>query len=95
MKIPFNLGAFLDGAVGPLAKQVFSALGFGIISFSAVLLAFNYFVDLAQTHYQGLPSFVFNLMGLAGFGDAFGMIAGAAGFRIGYQTTSRIGVLSK
>jgi hypothetical protein len=95
MKIPFNLGAFLDGAVGDLAKKTLTALGLGVISFSAVLVAFNFFIDLAQTHYNSMPSFALNLLGLAGFGDAFGMIAGACGFRVGYQMTSKIGVIPK
>lgn len=96
MNIMIPLGAFLENAVGPLAVRVMSALGLGVISFSALNFAVEAAIYYAQSQYSGLPSVIANLLGLAGIGECLGIIAAAITFRITLQTQRKvIGVLNK
>lgn len=87
------LGAFLAGAVTPLAKRVVVGLGLGIVSFAAISALVNQLITLAQTEYSGLPQMALGLAGLLGLGDALGMISGAMIVRVSLTTMKKFGVV--
>jgi hypothetical protein len=93
MLIP--LGSFLDSNVGKLVTKGLSSIGIGIISYGAVTLALEAFLTLAEGHYNDLPSFALNMLGLLGIGESLGMIAAALAFRVSMNATSKMGVLPK
>lgn len=96
MNILVALGNFLESAVGPLAKRVLVSLGIGIISYASVGTIMEQAIDAAKGHYQGLPTAVLGLAGLAGFGEAFGIIAAAMIFRVTWNSQTKVlGVLNK
>lgn len=96
MNILIPLGAFLENAVGPLAKRVMGALGLGVLSYAAVGLIMQQAIDFAKTQYLGLPSIMLNLAGLAGIGQGLGIIAAAMIFRVTFNAQRKtIGVLNK
>lgn len=89
-----NLAALLMALASPIAKQVLLSLGLGIITFAGMSTALNAITTLIQTNLSGMSAAVAALMGLAGAGQALGIIAGAVAYRIGLQVTKRIGVLT-
>lgn len=92
-KIP--LGGFLASAVGPLAKRVLSALGFGMISFAAITAALNTLLGYAQSAYTGMPQYAAAFLGLAGVGYGLGLVAAALTFRAAYLALPKLGMLAK
>lgn len=96
MNILVPLGAFLEGAVGPLAVKVLTSLGIGIISYGSLVMVINSAISLAQSKYTGLPSVAFNLAALAGFGECMSLIASAVVFRVTFLVQRKtLGVLNK
>lgn len=96
MNILIPLGAFLENAVGPLAKRVLSSIGIGYLSYAAVTLIMEQAINFAKDHYVGLPSAVLGLAGLAGIGQGLGIISAAMLFRVSFNAQRKVlGVLNK
>ena len=93
MKIP--LGQFFESNIGSMAKSVLSSIGVGVISYAAVSVAFEAAVTYAKNQYNSLPVDALNLIGLAGIGEALGIIAGAMAYRMVFTSSSKLGVLPK
>lgn len=93
MLIP--LGQFFYSNIGIMARKVLGSLGIGVLSFAAITVAFEVAESYARTNYDSLPADVLALVGLAGIGEALGLITGAMAFRIGIATTSKLGVIPK
>ncbi len=89
------LGTFFANSAGAIAKHVLIALGMGIISTAGVTVALNSLLDTAHAQYNSLGGYIQALVGLAGFGYALGILAGAMTFRAAMMITSRIGVIPK
>lgn len=89
------LGAFLSAGVGFLAIRALMGVGVGLISYGAVLIVIEQLFTLAQGYYNSAPAFALQIIGLAGFGQAIGIIAGAITFRATFMFMSRLGVLPK
>lgn len=89
------LGAFLTQTVGPLAKRVLMALGFGYLTFGSITTAINSLITSAQGYFGGIPSFALNLLQMAGLGQALAIIAGAILVRVAFGTSKTIGILSQ
>lgn len=86
-----NLGAFLSAAVGPLAKRVLQALGIGIISFAGLSAALNGVIDAVKSNWGGVTGQLLDLMQLAGFNTAIGIILGAMVAKLSFTLTERLG----
>lgn len=71
------LGAFLAASALPIVVIVLAGLGFGILGFLAIATGINAALAIAQSSYGGLGGTTAALVGLAGFGEAFGIVAGA------------------
>lgn len=75
MLIP--LGSFLEAAAAPLARRVLGGLGIGVLSFTVIQTMMTTLISLAQASYGGITGFAASIIGLAGFGEAFGIVGGA------------------
>jgi len=90
-----KLGQFLDSNVGKLVTKALSSIGVGVVSYAAVALALDAFLALAENHYNNLPFFALNILGLLGLGESLGMIAAALAYRVSMNAGSRIGLIPK
>lgn len=89
------LGAFLTSYAGFIAVRALMGLGIGIITYGAIGVALESLFTLAQGHYNNIPTFALQIIGLAGFGEAIGMIIGAVTFRLTFLLLPKIGVIPK
>ena len=89
------LGAFLSAGMGYLAVRALMGVGVGLISYGAVGIVIQQLLTLAQGHYNNFPAFALQIVGLSGFGQALGMIAGAITFRATFMLMSKLGVIPK
>lgn len=89
------LGAFLSAGVGFLAVRALTGLGIGLISYGAVGIVLQQLISMAQGHYNNFPAFALQIVGLSGFGQGFGIIAGAITFRATFMLMSKLGVIPK
>lgn len=87
------LGSFLSAAAAPLVRHVLVALGIGILSYASVTALLAALVAQGHVYWSGMPELVIALLGLAGMGQAMGIIVGAITFRVGLNTLSRYGKL--
>lgn len=95
MNILIPLGNFFNQAIGPLARKALGALGLGILSYGVVNLALQAAISFTRGYYDSLPVFVLNILGLAGAGQALGIVTGALVFRVSLNSMNKIGVLQK
>lgn len=93
--IKLGLGAFFTSSSGAIARIVLASLGMGIISFAAVATSLNAVIQSAQSSYSSLGGYLSAFAGIAGLGEAFGIIVGAMIFRVSVTSLSRLGVLKK
>lgn len=89
------LGAFFTTYGAYIAIRILTGIGLGIISYAAVGLAVESLFNAAKGHYNNIPTFALQLLGLAGAGDSLGLITGAITFRLTFVFMNRIGVLPK
>lgn len=81
-------------AAAPIVKQVLAALGIGLISYAALTALVDALIVHVQTSYSAIPTAVAQLLDLAGFGSALGIILGAIAARATYAAITRFGKLS-
>lgn len=85
-----NIAAFLMGMVKPIISQIMISLGLSVVTYvglDAVMTQLNNYI---QTNLSALPASVSQLLGLAGFGEALGIMVGAFTFRLAMNTLKRI-----
>jgi len=86
-----NIGAFLGAAAGPLARRVLQALGIGIISYAGLAVALNAAIGELKTAWGGLGGPTLQIIQLAGFHHAVGIICGAMVAKLSFSVTERLG----
>jgi hypothetical protein len=79
----------LMAMVSPLVARVFLALGLSMVSFVGMDLLMNQVIAHAQNAWAGLPAGILQLAGLAGIGQALGIIMGAVLTRVMIWQLSR------
>lgn len=86
-----NLWTWAIAAVVPLAKRVLIALGIGVLTYGG----YSVLVDSLKTHviekWGQIPTTTLNVLTLAGFTEAFGIVLGAIAVRVGIGAMSRLG----
>jgi hypothetical protein len=87
------LAALVVALTGPVVRLVLINLGIGLITFAGVTAAVNTLIENARSSYSNLPADMMQIVSLAGFGDALGIIAAAILIRLSLQFMPRIGVL--
>lgn len=68
--------------VQPVLARVMVALGLSIVSFVGMDVLMNQVIAASQNAWGGLPSSILQLAGLAGVGQALGIIMGAVLTRV-------------
>ncbi|SFK31477.1 Protein of unknown function [Nitrosomonas aestuarii] len=89
------LGQFFESNIGAIVKTGLSAAGVGVISYAAISAAFDIALNYARSQFDSLATDALQLIGLAGIGEALGLIAGALAFRVTFTSMSKLGVLPK
>ncbi len=88
------LGAFLELFAAPIVRKVLGGLGLGVLVFTVITTTLAALIAMAQSHYGGMTGFTAGIIGLAGFGEAFGIIAGALTFKAVLSSGKVFGVVS-
>lgn len=73
--MPF--AAFLLAMVQPLLGRILAVLGLSLVTFTGMDLMVNQVISYAQTAWAGLPAGMLALAGLAGIGQALGIVMSA------------------
>ena len=93
MKLP--LGQFFESNLGNMAAKVLGSIGVGLLSFAAIKTAFDLAVSYARSQYDSIAVDALGLIGLAGIGEAIGLIVGAMTFKVAFSAGSKLGVIPK
>lgn len=80
-------------AVKPFILLVSSVIGIGVLTFTGVSTFINSMLALAQSYYGGIGGFAAAIVGLAGFGEAFGIIGGSLIAAAVLSSTKRLGMV--
>ena len=95
INILLPLARFFESNLGAMTRKVLAAAGIGVISFTAVTAAFNAAVAYTRGHYDSIAVDALQLIGLAGIGEALGLIVGAITARLTITSMSKLGVIPK
>lgn len=90
-----GFAGLLQNAAGPIVKKALSALGIGVVSYAALITAMESVKSSLISIYGSISGDIAGLLGLAGFGEAIGIILGAMMARVTYMQISRLQVLAK
>lgn len=85
-----NLWAFLVSSIVPLGIRLLAGLGIGWITFEGLTVAFEALRSEVLSNWGSIPSAILQLLELAGFNKAFGLILGGLAFRIAYLSIPRL-----
>lgn len=89
MLIETGIGAFLESSIGGLVKRGLSAIGVGYVSYEGVTTVADGALFYAQTQFAAIGNYALDMLGVAGFGVAFSMLATAFSFRLTMQMTRK------
>lgn len=85
----------LQSVAGPIAKRVLSSLGIGLVSYAAINAALEGVKGAVISSYGAISGDIAAILGLAGFGQAIGIVLGAMVARLSYVQLSKLQVLAK
>lgn len=88
-----NWFSWLDNSLGAFAKKVLSALGIGWVSFEGITELASQVKDAVVNSWGGIPGDILQILSLAGFGTALGVVLGALIYRASMSTFSWLGRL--
>lgn len=71
------LGAFLLNIAGSLAGKVLFSLGFGFVSYQAIIPLVNDLEQHVRNNYQAMAAIPLALLNMAGVGQAIGILLSA------------------
>lgn len=69
------------------------AIGFGIVTYGAVLYALNNAISYAKSAYNSMPAEVLQFLGLAGIPEVLGILCGAVVARATLQFARKLTLL--
>ncbi len=90
-----GFAGLLQGIAGPVVKKALSALGIGVVSYAAINAALSAVTSAVQSSYGSMTGDVAGILGLAGIGQAIGILLGAMAARISYAQLSKLQILAK
>ncbi|MAM72085.1 MAG: hypothetical protein CMP91_13185 [Gammaproteobacteria bacterium] len=88
-----SLISVLTSAATRLPQKVLASLGIGLITFGAVVTAFNSLMTALQANYSGLGSELLALLEIGGVTDGLQILLGAFVAKMTIQTLSKYGYL--
>lgn len=90
-----GFAGLLQGIAGPVVKKALSALGIGVVSYAAITAALSAVQSAVIASYGAMTADVAGILGLAGVGQAIGILLGAMVARISYAQLSKLQILAK
>lgn len=84
------LGAFLLNIAGSLAGKVLLSLGFGFVSYQAIIPLVDDLREQVQSHYQAVSGVPLSLLNMAGLGQALGIILSAIATRASLMAVKKL-----
>lgn len=88
--MPAMIWAFIVSIIGPLVRKVLVALGVGFVTYQGLDLALDAAKSQVISAWGSMGGDVANLVSLAGFGQAFGIILGAIAARAALVLVTRM-----
>lgn len=88
-----TLASFLLAITGSLAARVLTSLGIGFVSYAALTTLASAVVSNVTSNYNAMGSVALNLLNLAGFGTALGILCAAMVTRASMMAIKRLRVL--
>lgn len=90
-----GFAGLLQSIAGPVVKKALGALGIGVVSYAAINAALSAVQSAVVSSYGAMTGDVAGILGLAGVGQAIGILLGAMVARISYAQLSKLQILAK
>jgi hypothetical protein len=87
--MPALIWGFILSILVPLTKRILIAAGVGVVTYAGIDTAFGYAKDQVISSYGAMGGDVANIVSLAGFGTAIGIVLGAITARIALIAVSK------
>ncbi|WIT11127.1 DUF2523 family protein [Paucibacter sediminis] len=88
-----GFGSFVMAMAAPVARQVMTALGFGVVSFIGVDLAVSGLLDQARANWSSMGAGVAAYVALSGANHGLSLVAGAIVGRVALIPLKRMQLL--
>jgi len=85
-----SLAAWLMAVIAPIGKQLLVALGFGIVTYTGVDVAFNAMVASLSSQVSSIPPNVLVYAKISGVFEAMGLVLAAISFKISFMTLTKL-----
>lgn len=82
--------AILQRLLTYIVVKVFIALGISFVTFSGFTVGLGFVKDYISNKFNSMPSDILQIIMMAGFGYALGLIFGAFAFNVAMQSISKL-----
>lgn len=82
--------AILQRLLTYIVVKVFIALGISFVTFSGFTVGLGFVKDYISNKFNSMPSDILQIIMMAGFGHALGLIFGAFAFNVAMQSISKL-----
>lgn len=85
-----TFASLLTALAAPIAKRVMVALGFGFVTSAGIITGVELYLGKVVEIAAGLPADAIQLLGMSGFFQGLGIIAGAVVARLSVEPLKRL-----
>lgn len=82
--------AILQRLLTYIVVKVFIALGISFVTFTGLTVGLGFVKDYISNKFNSMPSDILQIIMMAGFGHALGLIFGAFAFNVAMQSISKL-----
>lgn len=82
--------AILQRLLTYIVVKVFIALGISFVTFTGFTVGLGFVKDYIRNQFNSMPSDILQIIMMAGFGHALGLIFGAFAFNVAMQSISKL-----
>lgn len=82
--------AILQRLLTYIVVKVFIALGISFVTFTGFTVGLGFVKDYINNQFNSMPSDILQIIMMAGFGHALGLIFGAFAFNVAMQSISKL-----
>lgn len=86
--------AILQRLLTYIVVKVFIALGISFVTFTGFTVGLGFIKDYISNKFNSMPSDILQIIMMAGFGHALGLIFGAFAFNVAMQSISKLSFIS-
>lgn len=86
--------AILQRLLTYIVVKVFIALGISFVTFTGFTVGLGFVKDYISNKFNSMPSDILQIIMMAGFGHALGLIFGAFAFNVAMQSISKLSFIS-